>query len=467
MPIYAPFTDALPTPAVDPLDPDGLVAVCLNKAYLPYILGALAVYTYDDAFNLTGASEALAVQRFNTLISIFAGAIQECGVLDFDVRQNEEEPCILEKFVDGEWVQFANLRLCPPLVRLNVNFEIEISFDDGETWETLADNPTPPIPTPIPEQDNLCLASASSVVAFNETYKEMKRLFQDEVSVYTIAAAIISLIGTFIFFPPAFPFVFTFFVELYALLGEITDDEFDSDTQDEFRCLLYQNGEIVDGAAVYNFDAISTEVQSKWGLLDLNIWTAIDYLLRIVGADGLNRSGSTGVVAEEDCTDCGEECATYHDTMAEGIGPKTHIVQVDPENTTFYIFPTDFPDGEWTDVPLVGVDTYVKSTAGSPHAPLVAAVMVDLGQECLVDSFSFDYFKWGGSATCDLYIQWVTFDGAGAYQQSAANCRGGGPFGWYTEARLSYNTVSRYFFFIAFAYDVSDTGITNLHIEIT
>lgn len=321
MPIYAPFNNALEPPEVDPVTDDDMISVCFNKNYLPFILGALAVYTYDDAFNLDNDAEPLAVQRFYTLIGIFAAALEDCGMFDFDVRQNEEEPCILEKFVDGEWVEFANLRLCPPLVRLNINFEIEISFDNGETWETLTDNPVPPIPEPDPGQDTLCVASASVVEAFDQTYQEMKRLFGDGVAIWVLASAVISLIATFIFFPPALPYVATFFAELYAILADITDDAFDETTRGDLLCILREHVTLVDDTAVFDYDAVLAEVDSRWNALDINIWAAISYLLRIVQADGLNRAGSTGVATEADCSECDTDwCFTFDLEMVNASG---------------------------------------------------------------------------------------------------------------------------------------------------
>jgi len=290
MPIYAPFTDALEPPEVDPVTDDDMISVCFNKNYLPFILGALSVYTYDDAFNLENDAEPLAVQRFYTLIGIFAAALEDCGVFDFDVRQNEDEPCILEKFVDGEWVEFANLRLCPPLVRLNINLQVEVSIDGGDSWQVIEENETPPIPAPVEGQDNLCLAAASVVVAFEQTYNEMRRLFQDDVSVYVLAAAGISLIATFIFYAPALPAVFEFFVGIYGALSEISSEDFDETIKDEFRCILFQNGEIIGDAASFDYDAVLAEVDSHWDILGINIWTAIHYIMAIVGEDGLNRA---------------------------------------------------------------------------------------------------------------------------------------------------------------------------------
>lgn len=443
MPIYAPFTDALTPPSVDPVTETDMVSVCFNKAYLPFILGALAVYTYDDAFNLDNSPEQAAVQRFYTLIGIFAAAIEDCGMFDFDVRQNEDEPCILEKFVDGEWVQFANLRLCPPLVRLNINFEIEISFDNGETWETLTDNPIPPIPEPLPGYDPLCLASASVVVAIDETYKEIRRLFQDEVSVYTIAAAAISLIGTFIFFPPALPYVITFFTELYALLSEITDDELDDETKEELKCILLNNGEVIDGAAHFNFDAVVDEVNSRWGLLDVNIWAAIEYILRVIQPGGLDMAGSTGVATDETCA-CGE-CITFNASLDDGLDAGVFIPQVNSDNSTLPIMPAITPQGVYNSGSLGGRTGYI---AQQPFIDGVSvAVLVDLGQECSINAWSVETFSSEDSHFCDGYVFFGFLDGD--FNQIIPSYGGGcwgGDNDWRTLYQTGITVTARYLF---------------------
>ena len=53
----------------------------------------------------------------------------------FDVRQNDEAPCTLEKTADGEtWEPWANLQLCPPKIKA-VAGRLFLSTDGGATWE--------------------------------------------------------------------------------------------------------------------------------------------------------------------------------------------------------------------------------------------------------------------------------------------------------------------------------------------
>ena len=58
----------------------------------------------------------------------------------FDVRQNPENGCQLQKTEDGElWVTFANLRLCKPRLRIGANGTIQWYDPVGETWQELED----------------------------------------------------------------------------------------------------------------------------------------------------------------------------------------------------------------------------------------------------------------------------------------------------------------------------------------
>ena len=404
MPIFAPFTDALAAPDVDPTDEDGLVSVCFNKAYIPYILGALAVFTYDDAFNLDGDSEPVAVQRFYTLIGLFAAALEGCGLMDFDVRQSEENPCILEKFVDDEWIEFANLRLCPPIVRLNINMQVEISFDNGETFEVLTPNEQPPVPVPDPEFEARCNAAASAVEVLNATYIDVRTYFQNTVAPLVALSGVISFIAVYIFFPPAIPTVLEFFVTLYGLLSEIVDDEFDTDTKNTLRCIFYCHSEQVGDQVNFDFEAIILEIADLWDLTGINIYAAVEYILYIMGEQGLNNSGATGVITDAECDDCGDclECSSYFDDMETGLGPKTC-----------------FGDGldNWTCGDQGTWEAGFGRTGGGagvgvPRSPSGKQITmeVDLGMECEVQQIGFWTFRNNIGGTGTWVVQ--TFDAA-------------------------------------------------------
>lgn len=116
--------------------------------------------------------------------------IEPCEECDpMDVRQNEETPCILEKTEDGEtWVEFANLQLCPPLIRQRPDGTIEYSTDDGETWtpvetdtsyDPLYTTPPPQKPRTESAPDKPCAAARNAALVYIQFANEMATLIEN------------------------------------------------------------------------------------------------------------------------------------------------------------------------------------------------------------------------------------------------------------------------------------------------
>ena len=74
---YAPFINPLPPPEFDPNEPD-LVCIQFNKTYIPYIIGALRTMIFSDMWEGETEVNGLAPARFQTLISIFQKATENC-----------------------------------------------------------------------------------------------------------------------------------------------------------------------------------------------------------------------------------------------------------------------------------------------------------------------------------------------------------------------------------------------------
>ena len=315
--LYAPFKRALPIPTTDVFD-NPTIQLCLNAEWAAYLLGALEPLRWDDLWQ---GSDLAAKEHVLGQVQALMFALTGEGSCDMlvDVRQNTGSPCLLQKTDDGEtWVTFANLQKCPPKLRLGPTGGTEYSTDDGETW-TPIDTPPIPVRVPVEGQDDKCLAAANAVEVMRQTWLEFDRLFGTGATPYVIAAGIISLLAIIIFYPPAFAAVLVFFLELYALMSSITGDDFDSDKQDELRCILYCASEITDGVVTFNFSEVYDQVHSMWTpVVNYNVWTAMDYLLNIVGSDGLNRAGATTAVTEAtcDCVDCPAEwCYVFDFTV--------------------------------------------------------------------------------------------------------------------------------------------------------
>lgn len=116
------FQQPVNLPAGLPGDPP-FVSVCFNQNWLPYILGCLFQLTLSTTWNVStdeDLSRALAIA--NNLILIFQRAKPGCNDKnpgyagsgdDFMLRQNPDNPCLLETSVNGtDWCVWADLSKC-------------------------------------------------------------------------------------------------------------------------------------------------------------------------------------------------------------------------------------------------------------------------------------------------------------------------------------------------------------------
>lgn len=241
-----------------------------------------------------------------------------CDMSDFDVRQNDEEPCTLEKTEDDgvTWTPWANLQKCPPNIRINDGV---IEWQDPTTgiWEPVESGDEredgeapPPWPDPPPGEDGACL-SAENITAFYQT--ALTQIRGDVVlgkNVTIIAAAFTSLASLFI--PAALIGTIALSLSAAALtLGEVgLTIMLDQDHLDQFKCVVYCNAESDGSITSAAFTAI------RAGMAD---WTSgpelfiIEQYLDSFGSVGLQRQGAAEGVTEGHCEECGCNDCPYID----------------------------------------------------------------------------------------------------------------------------------------------------------
>lgn len=113
------------TPVTPPQQAPGaapLVQLCINKNWIPFILGALTQLTMNTTWSGTDAEIQAARTAANDLILMFQQAHNECFTSpagtagaseDFMLRQNPDNPCELQSSVDGvTWCTWADLSKC-------------------------------------------------------------------------------------------------------------------------------------------------------------------------------------------------------------------------------------------------------------------------------------------------------------------------------------------------------------------
>lgn len=293
-----------------------------DPAHLAAFWGALWNLTYWNQWQrdeLKLGTQVAAVWKdvwFNA--RVINDGLEGCEIVPFDVRQNDEEPCILEKSEDGDtWVPFADLQLCPP----NIVYTSDggIGIPDGEGGITpIGSQPQPP----VSGDNKACTAAASAVQVLVTLHQEILTRFDAGLTVLTIASAVATTLLILI----AVPFAWIAIVEIVTLatgvLALITVDAFSEEIQEELKCILFCAAtENEDGTVDFDFAEVTAAVEEK--AIALDMWRAIQFYLSIVGSDGLNRAGATGVVteAECDCPDCPTEwCYEWSDAGEVGTG---------------------------------------------------------------------------------------------------------------------------------------------------
>jgi hypothetical protein len=120
------FTEPVEPPTVD-ADAAPLVYIGLNCEWLPYICGALTQLLLQSTWKVTNDAElSLVQQRVFDLIALFVCKIAATkdtfligssgpDVSELMIRQNPDNPCLLETSIDGiNWCAFADLSKCIP-----------------------------------------------------------------------------------------------------------------------------------------------------------------------------------------------------------------------------------------------------------------------------------------------------------------------------------------------------------------
>jgi len=90
--------------------------------------------------------------------------------------------------------------------------------------------------------------------------------------------------------------------------------------QQHLRCILLEHASIADGVVTFDFQAVNRDlVTQNLSSLEEGLWVVqVEYMLLIIGADGLNLAGELDLVAEPDCT-CGPWTVTWtRGAMHEG-----------------------------------------------------------------------------------------------------------------------------------------------------
>lgn len=390
------------------LTPDTATGATLSRCLtfpaelLPYVTGALSALTEPwrwEQFGTMSPSEAAYLSS-----AMLAQFLNECEGANVLLRQNTNEPCILERSDDNgvTWVQFADLSLCanpkpqtttyPDYMRLNpVTGELEYSNDGGTTWydypTPVGTEPTQPW-TPLRESqpgasdnERRCAAASSAAVSlaqmFSHTYG-------------AIAAGLANTWGQFANFMNGL--TDTIFGIQYGTVWDIVKiiglwepidwetnyaaAELTSQQIDDLTCLIFEYTTIDgNGRAQADFGAIRDNVITTLGINPgTAVWTQLNY----VQEAGLERMMDVGFGTVE--CGCGV-CANYVDDLDGGPQSGTHPT---PYNGITEAWGSSIVAGTWVDAAGRTGQGIWTSAAVNGGANNQAAIVIDLEEPCHV-----------------------------------------------------------------------------------
>jgi hypothetical protein len=240
------------------------------------------------------------------------------GVSDFDVRQDPDQPCRLEKTTNNgvSWTPWADLRLCrPDLPALVTGGEILVPFD-GELIP-ITDLPpgTDTVTTsderrPAGDDEELakCLAAVNAALVFRRLHEEAWRiqLSGGLTPGNILVAGVLALAGIGLLAPTLIVWGPASAVMTWLLYG--TNTGLTSEVERQFACILKNRAYINAGEVYFDWALVKSDVESR--INNINIWLFIAGYLDVIGANGLNKAGAVTAITEC-CDPCASGTAQY------------------------------------------------------------------------------------------------------------------------------------------------------------
>jgi len=272
------------------------------------IYGALSELTKPYNWELYGATtveEATAAVQL-LLDGYVASSCEECT------------PCEL---ADGDLI-----------LRLGIGGHVE-QFIDG-TWQTpegVYEQPPIPPREEVDDVDKRCNAAANAVNVYAELYEVTTDAATNFDFLDDFLDAVFAGIGEWIGIwagetAKAFSqLARQFSAQFFFIWESVTEDYWDAEFEDYFKCLLYTYSDVLgDDSVVFDYDAIRRQLaEDALSSLDVNrafLVAQLEYLFYFAGAaDGFNAAGGTTAIDDADCGDCEDVwCAFFDFTVDDG-----------------------------------------------------------------------------------------------------------------------------------------------------
>lgn len=316
-----------------------------------------------------------------------------------DVRQNEENPCILEKSTDGGiiWTPFADLSLCQPRLRRNPNTgRVNWTVDDITFFEipdgpwTMSKYPEfgqPPGRVEGTADEQTCLAAANGAYALRRFYSDVSpSLASETISQFDLYEAILSFLQIF---TDPIGVMTSWGAELASVFGFVLAfglEEFTDEVEADLKCCLYDNATNTDGVVTFDFNGVTGCLGDLYTSTDIGTYGLLNLLLAFIGGPGLNLVAGVTQITDADC-DCGD--CQYIERFTGGLKAESS-------------FPSS---GEWT-------GDYGHNAAGAARDTMTSGstsqfgVQIDLGEDCLIDTVRFwSNVIFGSNVNFDFHVQ--------------------------------------------------------------
>lgn len=265
-------------------------------------------------------------------LGLVTDSTTEGTAYSFGVRQNDEEPCILEyQESGGAWTEFADLSLCiPPPIGTKYDVECDCIFDTydgGETWvdAPISDPRKSDVYRTIPPSDGKC-NSAASMVRYTETMVNQAIQLIDATTLSVDAVTLI--ISTLVILGPfgVFAIAVLAFWTLVVGIGSVTlGAEFSPELYDLLLCIinsrLETDGTLTDAGLALIYADIDAST------MDADVKLVLHAIYGLMGAVGLSNAGGLGLDTDN-CDDC--TCEDNDLTASDGM---------------FEVYPSDWGEG--------------------------------------------------------------------------------------------------------------------------
>jgi len=344
------------------------------------------------------------------------------------------------------------------ILRVNRTGNIE-QLTDGEWTPPTDDYEIPPVPAREEAtcEERRCAAAANCAHVLEQLYEEVADAVAEgadeaEALAVMIGVAIIIIGGWLGLAIAALVGLATgYFFSFLEIAEFMTADLWTSDFTDKLECMLYECS-ICDGDVVtFDFQCVREKMASYTDLLDVNFVTnvrlfgQVDFILNVIGVDGLNAAGATTAVTDADCSDCVDDWCYVWDFEHNGadLPEGTTMENMEYVEGVGYKISGENPPGHYDGFLLVpisptawgmngaGASYYVQPGGGAacyifnyPEGDTIASA--GSGNQILntddVEPWTNLVFYVGTDAGTDSVVRQITFYGTGTNPFGFNNC---------------------------------------------